>query len=590
MAHISLAVYDYQRKKLCNLYDSFSQATGQAYNIYYTEELDGWKEVSFTLPFMAEKKHNYRWDYIKNEYLLRQKIDDTIDWFILQTPKKTKNGRAVSDTVKCSHISVQLKTKNLYLTLDDTNGIGTIQYLAGVILKNTGWTLGSCDTFYERDGTTEKIRSLTSDGKKGSYQQITDLCDLFNGYPVYNGNTKTVDIHQLKNKKQMTELTMGRNLNSQTVETDTSNIVTRLYVEGEYGDYGYVGIDDVNPTGLNFLLDFDYYKSLGLFTSVHQAALDAYLAQMPAKNRQIMSQMATILLSEDQLNQLWGQISYVIYVQSGGTASRIIKGGTVLSGQEVIQPTDQLTVLPDSGNYRVVTGANFTSSDKYAVKFITLPSGNIGARQVAIESKQKMVATLQADYQEATTDLKRQLIQQQIATYNYNINQIYNGTDDVTGLYEAMRVAIEQAVEIDAENTVIVTLQSEQEVIESAFATAMGEMLADGYWSNTNYAPGQEEWLYWDAIERMDEVSRPTVKYGISQISLIEQGYKEKLPEINAKVRIWDEDLGVNDIVYVTKRTLCLDNYNKDTIEISNEGLRSAAVTFESIFAARLYV
>jgi len=71
-------------------------------------------------------------------------------------------------------------------------------------------------------------------------------------------------------------------------------------------------------------------------------------------------------------------------------------------------------------------------------------------------------------------------------------------------------------VEIDAENTVLATLQSEQEAIESAFATAMGEMLADGYWSNTNYAPGQEEWLYWDAIERMDEVSRPTVKYGIS--------------------------------------------------------------------------
>lgn len=37
-------------------------------------------------------------------------------------------------------------------------------------LTNTGWTLGECDTFYERDGETEKIRSISSSGKKGAYQ------------------------------------------------------------------------------------------------------------------------------------------------------------------------------------------------------------------------------------------------------------------------------------------------------------------------------------------------------------------------------------------------------------------------------------
>ena len=45
---------------------------------------------------------------------------------------------------------------------------------------------------------------------------------------------------------------------------------TRLYVEGEYGDNGYVGIDDVNPTGLPFLLNFDYYRELGVFTEKHE--------------------------------------------------------------------------------------------------------------------------------------------------------------------------------------------------------------------------------------------------------------------------------------------------------------------------------
>jgi hypothetical protein len=45
-----------------------------------------------------------------------------------------------------------------------------------------------------------------------------------------------------------------------------------LYVEGEYGDNAYVGIDDVNPTGLPFLLNFEYFRQLGLFTAEHEQA------------------------------------------------------------------------------------------------------------------------------------------------------------------------------------------------------------------------------------------------------------------------------------------------------------------------------
>lgn len=41
---------------------------------------------------------------------------------------------------------------------------------------------------------------------------------------------------------------------------DAADVVTRLYVEGEYADSGYVGIDGENPTGLPFLLDFSYYR------------------------------------------------------------------------------------------------------------------------------------------------------------------------------------------------------------------------------------------------------------------------------------------------------------------------------------------
>lgn len=92
-----------------------------------------------------------------------------MDWFIIHSPKKTKDSRSIQGTVECSHISSILKTKNLYMTFNDENGIGTLPYLMEQILKGTGWTLGACDTMLERDGETEKVRTLTSEGKEGAY-------------------------------------------------------------------------------------------------------------------------------------------------------------------------------------------------------------------------------------------------------------------------------------------------------------------------------------------------------------------------------------------------------------------------------------
>lgn len=130
---------------------------------------------------------------------------------------------------------------------------------------------------------------MSSTGKVGSYQLITNICGLFNAYPVYNGATKTVDIHALSDKLPQEEMIVGHNLNALSVEYDSDNIVTRLYVEGEYGEDGYVGIDDVNPTGLSYLLNFDYYKEIGLFTAKHQASLDEYYTNISAINKRIKS-------------------------------------------------------------------------------------------------------------------------------------------------------------------------------------------------------------------------------------------------------------------------------------------------------------
>lgn len=588
--HYSLSLFDLEHKKVCDLYDSHTEAEGQAFQIYVEEELSGWKQVTFTLPYYVDGKENFRWKYIKNEYLLRYRKDDYTDYFIVQAPKKSKNGKAVTNVVKCGHTSASLKTKNLALVMDGDNGIGTIQELMNVVLAGTGWSLGECDNFYERDGITDKRRSLKSDSKRGTYALITDICNLFNAYPIYHddGEHKTVDIHALSNKLPLRELFVGKNLTAFGVEGDTSNLVTRLYVEGEYGDFGYVGIDSVNPTGFNYLLDFSYYEQAGLFTATHQAALEAYETDMKAAIDGIKSKAATILAYEDELNSLWGQINYVVYVLDNGAVSRVIKGGTVLDGQEVIGNDDKLIVLPATGNYREVVGpGHFEATDTYAIKFLTLPSGGIGARQVSVESKEKMIDTYTAEIETASGQKKTWLLAQ-IAKYEDDIDILYDGTVDeetgeetYVGLYSAMRTAIELVAVIDQLYTDVVDLQQDQRDIEDTFVEAMGEMLKDGYWSNTNYAPGQEEWLYSDALDRMAEIAKPAYKYTITFIRPPEG----ETPLLNAEIRLYDKEMNVNDEAYVSKRTTWVDVRDKDTIDISNQTLRSADVTFDVVLS-----
>jgi hypothetical protein len=348
-----------------------------------------------------------------------------------------------------------LKTKNLYLTFDDTNGIGTLPYLMEQVLKGTGWKLGKHDTFYEKDGKTEKVRSLASDGKTGAYQLITEVCNLFKAYPVFNGDDKTVDIFSLNNKVSMYEMLVGKDIDSLSVEFSSDDIITRLYVEGEYGEDGYVGIDDVNPTGLSYLMNFDYYKSIGLFTNDHQAALDRYYEDMAETIAVIRDVASRAGEKENQLNNLWGQINYVLYPVSSGAITKKITGGTVTTEQLEIKEGDLVTIMQNDGKYREETAMangslSLASTDTSVIKFITRPSALIGSKEVAIEAKKKLIENIRKRITDTTFDDRLADYNQQITKYNEEIEQIYNGNEETTGLYTLMHQAVDLCMELNA--------------------------------------------------------------------------------------------------------------------------------------------
>ena len=107
--NLVLDIFDYQGRRLCNLYDNSFDVSGQATDVYVQTERNGWKELSFTLPSVCETESgsapNFRIQYLKADYRIRLIDDHEIDWFIVSEPKVTHQAFSHNISVVAGHIS-----------------------------------------------------------------------------------------------------------------------------------------------------------------------------------------------------------------------------------------------------------------------------------------------------------------------------------------------------------------------------------------------------------------------------------------------------------------------------------------------------
>ena len=577
----SLAIFNYSNKKLCDLYDSQNDLAGQAYGIERTINMtDGVKELTFSIPYMVDGKKNFRWKYLKSEYLIRLIYNGKTEWYIAQKPVKRKDRNGIYGDVTCAGSESALKTMNIYKEFDDENGIGTISELVDKILAGTGWHRGYTDPMLEKDGTTEKVRSLSSGGKKGALGLMTTVCNLFKCYPVYDSDNKTVALYNFNNRDQVLEGTVGRDMEALNVTYNSSDIITRLYVEGEYGEDGYIGIDSVNPTGLNYIFNFDYFREIGMFTSEHEEALSQYLTDVGSIKERISDNTNRMLEIEDDINELIGQCKVVVYYRDNGFITPTYVYGEPTSEQKALSVGDDVVVLSNSAErFRYATIETtpedlLTSNDYGIAKFVTKAAGTIGAAEVQIEAKEKEIANLQRKINNTTKEDKIAEYTAEIQQLELEIHIIYTDSD---GLYYKMHRVMSQDglfYALKQLETSGNALQQIQDEIEGDFIIAMGDMLRDGYWNNQNYIEGQEQHLFDDATDRMNELSKPTVDYSFSLIRLHKQ-YNIPIEDfqLNAIFRLYDEELGINDNLFITKITIGIDNEDNGKIEVSNRDI-----------------
>lgn len=448
---------------------------------------------------MIEEEKNFRWQFIQPEYLVKFVDGDTTDWYILTEPAETKN-KSISMTVTCPHISTLLKAKNIYLTFDDENGIGTIQYIAEQILAGTGWSLGTVSRLTEADGETERVRSLKSTTNEGAYNLIQKLCTLFNVYPRYHGDTRKLDLIALNDRTTEWELVVGQNLESLGCKYDSKSVVTRLYVEGEYSDYGYAGIDDVNPTGLSYLLNFDYYKNLGLFTDEHQAILDQYILDAKARKEDISAAQASLNEVIDKVVYSVGYTPFTVYeIDQTGEYGTITARHRVLGATKDPEPGDDLVAIESDTNFVHIhqpLSARYPLGYQHIIFFERPCLGQIGVMETAIEAKEKQITGW-----ERKLNVARESDVEKRTEYTNQINILRSEIADVytNGLYEQMYKLAIDGISLDQWTQRVETEKNRLDVVEAKFLADMGDMIRDGRWTDENYTVGQEESLYEDA-------------------------------------------------------------------------------------------
>lgn len=258
---------------------------------------------------------------------------------------------------------------------------------------------------------------------------------------------------------------------------------------------------------------------------------------------------------------------------------------------------DAITFFKEDGSYRdteIVRSGVFprASGEKYAIKFITYTSGRIGAKHNYVVTQQNIIDDRTAKLaNEQLSQAKREQYQADLTLAQTNIALAVNGnpdaeegTDDYLGMNALMAQALALRVRMDELEGVLAAKCLVQDDIESDFILAMGDLLKDGYWNNDNYTVDQIDSLYADSLDVMEQMSQPEVTYSLSISSLCGNiGYTNEQLDIGTAVRIYDPDLGVNDVVHVSKIIRHLDDSSKDTVEVTNKTIDIGSPSFQNI-------
>lgn len=321
----SLSIYDFTNAKICDLKNPNITINGDIYNINLKKNINGYKEISFNLPkkiIDQDGNHidNPKVDFFQPQFKVKLNYKNKNYYFRIKKIEKIRDNKNILSILCVDASFDRLSRSGIGLTFEE---IGDATQLLTKVLLGSDWTVGTVESFTQ-DSIT-KVRTLKVD-RSNRYKLISDICGLFECYPIFNYENKTVGLVSQVGLDLGVTFRYGKNLKNIT-QTIDSEIVTKLYVNGGESTTGLTNIQNVNPTREPYIFNFGYYVDAGVLNFTQQTDIETF--------------NANIYLANDKINALLQSINFayndINVKQSGKEGKTLTKSAKIQTKAEIDQ-------------------------------------------------------------------------------------------------------------------------------------------------------------------------------------------------------------------------------------------------------------
>lgn len=141
--------------------------------------------------------------------------------------------------------------------------------------------------------------------------------------------------------------------------------------------------------------------------------------------------------------------------------------------------------------------------------------------------------------------------------------------------------------------------QSEIENKEKEMTSVIGDLYREGWWQDSSYVDGDEDKLYTDATDNLNQIAKPEAAYSITYLDLFnanegdsdfgaaEESVAAKWPEvsISSAIHLVDQDIAVNTWAFVDKIQKCYDKPWQTKISINTNLSTIAQHSFTDVMS-----
>ncbi|AZV43744.1 hypothetical protein BAOM_3135 [Peribacillus asahii] len=224
----------------------------EAYNIKHDVFLGKVSELSFTIPYLVEDKHelvgNPNIDKLKDRYLIKLELGNLIEWYIINDVTDSSDETKDDKNVHCYSLAWQLNDK-LIRGLEETS-VNATSILNTALLGST-WGIGYIDSDFDiRFRSFEVSESTVLDF-------IFQVADTFATVVEFNTVNRSVSLKKEESigTNKGLRLSYGKYLQTLSRQSNSDEMVTRFHVFGNEN----LSIQNLNMTGTTFLENFSYF-------------------------------------------------------------------------------------------------------------------------------------------------------------------------------------------------------------------------------------------------------------------------------------------------------------------------------------------